>query len=107
MPCSRAARAAIAVLMPLVMPSDRAMLLAVVTTARGYSRGSTLMITARESSASPGVSIASTEKYILSTSAWRKAIETPGLADDSRRSEEHTSELQSQSNLVCRLLLEK
>src|SRR5688572_31920395 len=27
--------------------------------------------------------------------------------DDPRRSEEHTSELQSQSNLVCRLLLEK
>src|SRR2546430_5602700 len=27
--------------------------------------------------------------------------------DASRRSEEHTSELQSQSNLVCRLLLEK
>src|SRR5256886_8912769 len=26
---------------------------------------------------------------------------------DTRRSEEHTSELQSQSNLVCRLLLEK
>src|SRR2546430_4603157 len=32
----------------------------------------------------------------------RKAKETPGI-----RSEEHTSELQSQSNLVCRLLLEK
>src|SRR2546430_11745373 len=28
-------------------------------------------------------------------------------ASASRRSEEHTSELQSQSNLVCRLLLEK
>src|SRR2546430_6644835 len=28
-------------------------------------------------------------------------------ASDPRRSEEHTSELQSQSNLVCRLLLEK
>src|SRR5256886_12960354 len=28
-------------------------------------------------------------------------------ASSSRRSEEHTSELQSQSNLVCRLLLEK
>src|SRR2546430_10090731 len=28
-------------------------------------------------------------------------------AHSSRRSEEHTSELQSQSNLVCRLLLEK
>src|SRR5688572_32272449 len=27
--------------------------------------------------------------------------------DTRRRSEEHTSELQSQSNLVCRLLLEK
>src|SRR2546430_13758501 len=29
------------------------------------------------------------------------------LASDEVRSEEHTSELQSQSNLVCRLLLEK
>src|SRR2546430_9176679 len=28
-------------------------------------------------------------------------------AQDPERSEEHTSELQSQSNLVCRLLLEK
>src|SRR2546430_10503732 len=32
------------------------------------------------------------------TRAWRKILE---------RSEEHTSELQSQSNLVCRLLLGK
>src|SRR2546430_1711815 len=33
---------------------------------------------------------------------------TDGLGLDHRvRSEEHTSELQSQSNLVCRLLLEK
>src|SRR2546430_8230028 len=32
--------------------------------------------------------------------------ETP-LPEVSQRSEEHTSELQSQSNLVCRLLLEK
>src|SRR2546430_6628377 len=31
--------------------------------------------------------------------------ENPGLRQ--QRSEEHTSELQSQSNLVCRLLLEK
>src|SRR2546427_5103610 len=30
-----------------------------------------------------------------------------GKVVDSTRSEEHTSELQSQSNLVCRLLLEK
>src|SRR2546427_3530361 len=30
-----------------------------------------------------------------------------GIKTSSARSEEHTSELQSQSNLVCRLLLEK
>src|SRR2546430_4348139 len=35
-----------------------------------------------------------------SGSAW-------GSFETSSRSEEHTSELQSQSNLVCRLLLEK
>src|SRR2546427_6794846 len=29
------------------------------------------------------------------------------FAESGKRSEEHTSELQSQSNLVCRLLLEK
>src|SRR5438270_10501989 len=32
---------------------------------------------------------------------------THSLFPRARRSEEHTSELQSQSNLVCRLLLEK
>src|SRR5256886_11485466 len=32
-------------------------------------------------------------------------VPTPDIFE--RRSEEHTSELQSQSNLVCRLLLEK
>src|SRR2546427_1437504 len=31
----------------------------------------------------------------------------PGTPDTRVRSEEHTSELQSQSNLVCRLLLDK
>src|SRR2546427_7992495 len=35
------------------------------------------------------------------------AINPPGLYFLRHRSEEHTSELQSQSNLVCRLLLEK
>src|SRR5205085_5838977 len=39
-----------------------------------------------------------------SASAWRSA--RPNVSP-SVRSEEHTSELQSQSNLVCRLLLEK
>src|SRR5688572_31460281 len=40
-----------------------------------------------------------------------RAVPPPGArprpARGMRRSEEHTSELQSQSNLVCRLLLEK
>src|SRR5256886_7237288 len=34
-------------------------------------------------------------------------VHADALADTGARSEEHTSELQSQSNLVCRLLLEK
>src|SRR2546430_5655119 len=38
------------------------------------------------------------ELYIMTHSEFRQGVE---------RSEEHTSELQSQSNLVCRLLLEK
>src|SRR2546430_5645166 len=43
-----------------------------------------------------------------STSASRSAINRMFWAwCVRRRSEEHTSELQSQSNLVCRLLLEK
>src|SRR2546430_10263152 len=37
-------------------------------------------------------------KVIVSASSWLRF---------STRSEEHTSELQSQSNIVCRLLLEK
>src|SRR2546430_7531288 len=35
------------------------------------------------------------------------AAQRARAANDLPRSEEHTSELQSQSNLVCRLLLEK
>src|SRR2546430_12678713 len=40
---------------------------------------------------------------------WTVTVKAPGmeLPAPSGRSEEHTSELQSQSNLVCRLLLEK
>src|SRR5688572_31771239 len=34
-------------------------------------------------------------------------VPDPVLGEAIKRSEEHTSELQSQSNLVCRLLLEK
>src|SRR2546427_7419796 len=61
------------------------------------------------------------EKSIGKKRGWRSRL--PGLSSPARattrsspygvykhnrnRSEEHTSELQSQSNLVCRLLLEK
>src|SRR2546430_13232647 len=37
----------------------------------------------------------------------RKRPPHHGVIERPKRSEEHTSELQSQSNLVCRLLLEK
>src|SRR2546430_6561284 len=41
----------------------------------------------------------------LSELAWLRSPEHAGVGTE--RSEEHTSELQSQSNLVCRILLEK
>src|SRR2546427_8046404 len=48
---------------------------------------------------------------VVGVGAWtaRNSVprRDPAHADRSARSEEHTSELQSQSNLVCRLLLEK
>src|SRR2546430_9649805 len=45
----------------------------------------------------------------LNDSRWREAIRSRSesvMTGAGTRSEEHTSELQSQSNLVCRLLLE-
>src|SRR5438270_9241641 len=48
----------------------------------------------------------SAEASSLLARVWRRAQKSR-LARNPQRSEEHTSELQSQSNLVCRLLLEK
>src|SRR5256885_13158319 len=45
-----------------------------------------------------------TARYGLSPKAYRAS---PARVQDAPRSEEHTSELQSPCNLVCRLLLEK
>src|SRR2546430_10814740 len=56
----------------------------------------------RSSSAPPDPS--SSSACSLTASPWRLAAVRTARAS---RSEEHTSELQSQSNLVCRLLLEK
>src|SRR2546430_10835347 len=50
----------------------------------------------------PGMDGLELARYVKSDPALRA---TPLVS--SERSEEHTSELQSQSNLVCRLLLEK
>src|SRR5690606_40967092 len=40
-------------------------------------------------------------------SAWIENGDSTGAISSTNRSEEHTSELQSRENLVCRLLLEK
>src|SRR5688572_32246286 len=44
---------------------------------------------------------------ILGAALGRELSDDPRRQTHRSRSEEHTSELQSQSNLVCRLLLEK
>src|SRR2546430_6872979 len=45
--------------------------------------------------------------HLEMSAALRRDIFNPETVANNTRSEEHTSELQSQSNLVCRLLLEK
>src|SRR2546430_11475949 len=59
----------------------------------------------------PGLNLSfEVREGIIKHSRDYSAAEFPQLEEyllDLRRSEEHTSELQSQSNLVCRLLLEK
>src|SRR5256886_14136479 len=48
-------------------------------------------------------------RALVEQAAWRRMYlgHQARLMEREERSEEHTSELQSQSNLVCRLLLEK
>src|SRR2546427_7871831 len=46
-------------------------------------------------------------KRLPSETLFTACTRQPKRSDFKTRSEEHTSELQSQSNLVCRLLLEK
>src|SRR5205085_6275624 len=48
-----------------------------------------------------------TEDSLAVTDIEGKALNERRASSELARSEEHTSELQSQSNLVCRLLLEK
>src|SRR5205814_9443201 len=46
-------------------------------------------------------------KYRISACALRRSAVSDSIRFSSKRSEEHTSELQSLRHLVCRLLLEK
>src|SRR2546430_8153104 len=48
------------------------------------------------------------DQFAIAAHPEAERLDAPfGIAPGDTRSEEHTSELQSQSNLVCRLLLEK
>src|SRR2546426_2000304 len=51
--------------------------------------------------------LAAVERMLAQERAEQRGFSRPVASDDSHRSEEHTSELQSPCNLVCRLLLEK
>src|SRR5688572_31043888 len=64
----------------------------------------TTLFRSRESSQTTGAigSLVSGEALHATTIGYSNEV-----ASEASRSEEHTSELQSQSNLVCRLLLEK
>src|SRR5438270_8909253 len=53
------------------------------------------------------ISYGSSRRWRRKATAWSRASSTPSCPARTERSEEHTSELQSESNLVFRLLLEK
>src|SRR5688572_31342730 len=55
----------------------------------------------------PGQPVTLMASVRVTTCTGPSSCRTATVARQSGRSEEHTSELQSQSNLVCRLLLEK
>src|SRR2546427_3754576 len=72
---------------------------------QGASSGLSLLATADESFTNLSAN-RSCECVLLTVESAFQSRGSDGLRKKSR-SEEHTSELQSQSNLVCRLLLEK
>src|SRR2546426_5448121 len=58
----------------------------------------------------PGRSLVATRRvdfHVSRFGAWRRPDRIVAVSSAVKRSEEHTSELQSPCNLVCRLLLEK
>src|SRR2546430_9109320 len=67
----------------------------------------TLFRSHRHAAANPHYSLAEIELSIRAVEGWRERQNAYGLGEQDERSEEHTSELQSQSNLGSRPLLEK
>src|SRR5688572_32755483 len=67
----------------------------------------TVRITRFTSSSSPGATLKERTPRPINSSVYAGFPAISPQTETSLRSEEHTSELQSQSNLVCRLLLEK
>src|SRR3989442_8950578 len=53
------------------------------------------------------VTLNETDRLEVVLKKFHRQITKAGLFQDMKRSEEHTSELQSRPHLVCRLLLEK
>src|SRR2546427_9474747 len=74
-------------------------------------RGSTCRCTRVAGPVAPAVALVATmsARWLCCSQAANSSQgpAQPGPVSTATRSEEHTSELQSQSNLVCRLLLEK
>src|SRR5688572_31669945 len=75
----------------------------------GVLRESRSFPTRRSSDLTSGESPGNLENATVYGIAWRGtfSLDSFGWRGARLRSEEHTSELQSQSNLVCRLLLEQ
>src|SRR2546430_9364521 len=91
----------------MIRRPPRSTLFPYTTLFRSRARGAaspTSAATARNAEITNSNGVFTFDRY---SSADQNSGECNIVFSTSRRSEEHTSELQSQSNLVCRLLLEK
>src|SRR5260370_9993013 len=86
----------------MIRRPPRSTLFPYTTLFRSISRPSTNMLTMEPISSRPRI-----QRFWMRCPAPGTSHATAGATTDMVRSEEHTSELQSHLNLVCRLLLEK
>src|SRR5260221_8627639 len=84
----------------MIRRPPRSTLFPYTTLFRSFATGITIKADVQTWQAGDGVGGVTAATADLLTNA-------PGFRDSTGRSEEHTSELQSHSDLVCRLLLEK